>query len=69
MCLSLSSQSQMNRKFHFIIPGSQALKEYKININEICIISTNRAKYVFHGKLITNQLLGNMLTVYKVSFQ
>ena len=69
MCLSLSSQSQMNRKFHFIIPGSQALKEDKININEICIISTNRAKYVFDGKLITNQLLGNMLTVYKVSFQ
>lgn len=44
MCLNLSSQSRLNIEFHFIVPGSQASEVYKININEICIVSTNSAK-------------------------
>ena len=31
------------------------------------IISTNSAKYALEEQLTTNKLLGNMLTVYKVS--
>ena len=41
-CFNLSSQSQLNLKFQFIVLESKALKDYKININEICKISTNK---------------------------